>query len=46
MKVGSGRKRTFGKKQIEAIETLIDEEPGLTCHQVQLRRGDPNVTVG
>ena len=33
---GSGRKRSFGKKQIEAIEELIDDEPGLTCHQVKL----------
>ena len=45
-KVGSGRKRTFGKKQIEAIETLIDEEPGLTCHQVQLRLGKTLAGVG
>ena len=35
-KAGSGRKRSFGKKQIEAIEELIDQEPGLTCHQVKL----------
>ena len=38
-KQGSGRKKSFGKKQIVAIEKLIDEEPGLTCHQVKLRRG-------
>ena len=37
-KQGSGRKKSFGKKQM-AIEKLIDEEPGLTCHQVKLRRG-------
>ena len=36
---GSGRKRSFGKKQIEAIDNLINEEPGLTCHQVKLRLG-------
>ena len=36
-KAGSGRRRTFGKKQIEAIENLMDVEPGLTCHQVKLR---------
>ena len=30
-KVGSGRKPTFGKKQVKAIEKLIDEEPYLTA---------------
>ena len=43
-KEGSGRKRSFGKKQIEAIEDLIDKEPGLTCHQVKLRL--PKILAG
>ena len=43
-KAGSGRRRTFGKKQIEAIENLMDVEPGLTCHQVKLRL--PKILAG
>ena len=35
--LGSGRKRSFGKRQIKAIEELIDEEHGLTFQQVKLR---------
>ena len=34
----------FGKKHFEAIEELIDEEPGLTCHQVKLR--PPKILAG
>ena len=41
---GSGRKRSYGKKQIKAIEDLIDKEPGLTCHQVKLRL--PKILAG
>ena len=36
-KVGSGRRPTYGKKQVNAIEKLIDEDPDVTCHQVKLR---------
>ena len=43
-KAGSGRKRSFGKKQIKAIEDLIDKEPGLTCLQVKLRL--PKILAG
>ena len=28
---------TYGKKQVNAIEKLIDEDPDVTCHQVKLR---------
>ena len=43
-KVGSGPKRTFGKKQILAIHEAIDSTPGLTASQVKLQL--PKVLAG
>ena len=43
-KVGSGLKRTFGKKQISAIHEAIDENPRLTASQVKLQL--PKVLAG
>ena len=43
-KPGFGRKRSFGKKPIEAVEELINDEPGLTCHQVKSRL--PKILAG
>ena len=43
-KAGSGRKGSFGEKQIKAIEDLIDKEPKLTCQQVKMRL--PKILAG
>ena len=36
-KVGSGPRRTYGPKQIRAIDKAIDANPRLTCHQLKLQ---------
>ena len=36
-KVGSGPRRTYGSKQIRAIDNAIDANPRLTCHQLKLQ---------
>ena len=36
-KVGSGPRRTYGPKQIRAMDKAIDANPRLTCHQLKLQ---------
>ena len=45
-KVGSGPRRTYGPKQIRAIDKAIDENPRLTCHQLKLQLPKTLANVG